>query len=163
MCLSEHTKRQNFIHRDVLQILHCAGVAACGAAEDAGGGGAVGGVAGEMHGGAQAAAEGGERDGRDELMCGSCSAKACGKEASCPLHSDQYVEFKCRFCCSIATFFCFGHTHFCEKCHLKVSVASCADCFTLREHGGGGAFGLAAIPEVRNSSRRTNFSVRFRR
>jgi len=127
-----------------LQILHCAGVAACGAAEDAGGGGAAGGDAGEMHGGAQAAVEGGERDGRDELMCGSCSAKACGMEASCPRHSDQYVEFKCRFCCSIATFFCFGHTHFCEKCHLKVSVAPCADCFTLRERGGGGASGLAA-------------------
>ena len=58
-------------------------------------------------------------------MCGACSAKACGMAAAtCARHGEQYIEFKCRFCCSIATFFCFGHTHFCEKCHHKVSPRS---------------------------------------
>ena len=79
------------------------------------------GAVGQMHGGNLAAAGGEGCDGRDELMCGSCSAKASGmEEATCARHNDQYIEFKCRFCCSIATFFCFGHTHFCEKCHQKV-------------------------------------------
>ena len=59
-------------------------------------------------------------DAKSELMCGACSAKACGwTGASCKKHGDQYVEFKCRFCCSIASFFCFGNTHFCEVCHKK--------------------------------------------
>lgn len=25
----------------------------------------------------------------------------------------------CRFCCNVATFFCFGHTHFCDECHSR--------------------------------------------
>ncbi|XP_024530918.1 uncharacterized protein LOC9631788 [Selaginella moellendorffii] len=50
-----------------------------------------------------------------ELVCGGCSAGADGK---CKLgHGNQFVEFKCRFCCSIATFFCFGTIHFCDSCH----------------------------------------------
>ncbi len=26
-------------------------------------------------------------------------------------------EYKCRYCCSVAVFFCFGTTHFCNACH----------------------------------------------
>jgi Holliday junction resolvasome RuvABC DNA-binding subunit len=37
--------------------------------------------------------------------------------ASCEVHGDQHVAFKCFFCCNIATFFCGGKTHFCEQCH----------------------------------------------
>ena len=62
-------------------------------------------------------------------MCGACSAKASGMAAAtCARHGEQYIEFKCRFCCSIATFFCFGHTHFCEKCHQKVNPLSLWSC-----------------------------------
>mmetsp|Transcript_24731 Transcript_24731/g.38840 ORF Transcript_24731/g.38840 Transcript_24731/m.38840 type:complete len:435 (+) Transcript_24731:337-1641(+) len=63
--------------------------------------------------------EGGNAN-QEELMCGGCSASASGiKAASCPKHQERYIEFKCRFCCKIATFFCFGTTHFCEDCHKK--------------------------------------------
>jgi E3 ubiquitin-protein ligase MYCBP2 len=27
------------------------------------------------------------------------------------------LEYKCRYCCSVAVFFCFGTTHFCNACH----------------------------------------------
>ena len=37
--------------------------------------------------------------------------------ATCEVHGDQHVAFKCFFCCNIATFFCGGKTHFCEQCH----------------------------------------------
>ena len=95
------------------------GVAACGAVEEASAGAAGG--AGDANG-AHANQPRRGMGGSDEvLMCGSCSAKASGMAAaSCARHGEQYIEFKCRFCCSIATFFCFGHTHFCEKCHKKV-------------------------------------------
>jgi hypothetical protein len=33
--------------------------------------------------------------------------------------NDQVIisEFKCRFCCALATFFCGGKAHFCTPCH----------------------------------------------
>ncbi|KAL0480957.1 hypothetical protein AKO1_013623 [Acrasis kona] len=53
-----------------------------------------------------------------ELMCGSCVSKKLQlKNGVCPTHGSEYVEFKCRFCCSVAVWFCFGTTHFCDKCH----------------------------------------------
>ena len=35
------------------------------------------------------------------------------------LLSQDFLEYKCRFCCSVAVWFCFGTTHFCDKCHQK--------------------------------------------
>lgn len=69
----------------------------------------------------EAAGGGGNADEKkDELMCGKCSGAMLGlKKIDCTKHGGQYVEFKCRYCCDVATFFCFGHTHFCEGCHKK--------------------------------------------
>jgi len=37
---------------------------------------------------------------------------------SCPnKHGEQFVLWKCRFCCNLSTFFCWGSTHFCQNCH----------------------------------------------
>uniref|UniRef100_A0A915PSJ6 RCR-type E3 ubiquitin transferase n=1 Tax=Setaria digitata TaxID=48799 RepID=A0A915PSJ6_9BILA len=51
----------------------------------------------------------------EELICGACSdvvgAQICGR------HGVDFLEFKCRFCCSVAVYFCFGTTHFCAACH----------------------------------------------
>ena len=35
----------------------------------------------------------------------------------CPKHGTDFLEYKCRYCCSVAVWFCFGTTHFCEPCH----------------------------------------------
>eukprot|EP00455_Lapot_gusevi_P055190 TRINITY_DN8963_c0_g1_i1.p1 TRINITY_DN8963_c0_g1~~TRINITY_DN8963_c0_g1_i1.p1 ORF type:complete len:201 (+),score=22.47 TRINITY_DN8963_c0_g1_i1:53-655(+) len=51
----------------------------------------------------------------DEIICTSCSDLA-GKNCGKPEHSD-FVMWKCRFCCNMATWFCWGSTHFCEFCH----------------------------------------------
>eukprot|EP00457_Paulinella_chromatophora_P005292 gb/GEZN01005308.1/.p1 GENE.gb/GEZN01005308.1/~~gb/GEZN01005308.1/.p1 ORF type:complete len:377 (-),score=62.74 gb/GEZN01005308.1/:691-1701(-) len=51
-----------------------------------------------------------------ELVCSACSPI---QAASCPEHGPDHVEFKCRFCCSVATWFCFGTTHFCTVCHYN--------------------------------------------
>uniref|UniRef100_A0A914D0R4 Uncharacterized protein n=1 Tax=Acrobeloides nanus TaxID=290746 RepID=A0A914D0R4_9BILA len=51
----------------------------------------------------------------EELVCGGCSdvtsAAVCGR------HGTEFLEYKCRFCCSVAVYFCFGSTHFCSVCH----------------------------------------------
>ena len=34
----------------------------------------------------------------------------------CPNHGTDYLEYKCRYCFSVAVFFCFGNTNFCNAC-----------------------------------------------
>lgn len=51
-----------------------------------------------------------------ELICGSCSG--VGVE-ECPKHGKDYIIFKCRFCCSPSTWYCWGTTHFCDGCHRR--------------------------------------------
>lgn len=50
-----------------------------------------------------------------ELICGACS-NTLG-QADCRVHGDAYMEWKCRFCCSLATYFCGGKARFCTPCH----------------------------------------------
>ena len=55
---------------------------------------------------------------KEDLVCGSCVSKRAGFGiVNCPKHGTDAIEFKCRFCCSVALWFCFGTTHFCEPCH----------------------------------------------
>jgi E3 ubiquitin-protein ligase MYCBP2 len=51
-----------------------------------------------------------------ELICGSCSG--VGVE-ECAKHGKDYIIFKCRFCCSPSTWYCWGTTHFCDDCHRR--------------------------------------------
>lgn len=54
----------------------------------------------------------------EELVCPSCAA--IGMEgADCKTHGKDFIEFKCKFCCSVAAWFCWGTTHFCDACHTK--------------------------------------------
>lgn len=60
-------------------------------------------------------AEMGEKFNPQELVCGGCSDVA--RAQMCPKHGTDFLEYKCRYCCSVAVFFCFGTTHFCDTCH----------------------------------------------
>ncbi|GFR50183.1 hypothetical protein Agub_g12352 [Astrephomene gubernaculifera] len=99
------------------------GQRACGAAaageaaqqqQAAAGGAAAGGAAGGGGGDAGAAAGGGGAADQ-QLVCGDCCAVAAG--TSCGQHGTSYIEWKCKYCCSLASWFCFGTTHFCDPCH----------------------------------------------
>ncbi|XP_059059876.1 E3 ubiquitin-protein ligase MYCBP2 [Achroia grisella] len=50
-----------------------------------------------------------------ELVCGACSDVTGAR--TCPKHGADFLEYKCRYCCSVAVFFCFGTSHFCNSCH----------------------------------------------
>jgi hypothetical protein len=55
---------------------------------------------------------------KKELICGACANKRLQlKNGVCEKHGSEYIVFKCRFCCSLAVWFCGGSVHFCEKCH----------------------------------------------
>jgi len=56
----------------------------------------------------------------EELVCGKCAVQVVGLgKSTCAKHGTDFIEFKCRFCCSLAQWFCWGTTHFCEPCHKK--------------------------------------------
>ena len=52
----------------------------------------------------------------------------CGKHANifgvagvteCKTHGKEFIEYKCKFCCKVASWFCWGTTHFCDDCHAR--------------------------------------------
>lgn len=66
---------------------------------------------------------------KEDLTCGSCVAKKAGVGiAECKAHGKDAIEFKCRYCCSVALWFCFGTTHFCEPCHQRAGNPKAVDC-----------------------------------
>jgi hypothetical protein len=40
-----------------------------------------------------------------ELLCSNCNPLL---QDQCPTHGKEYMQFKCRFCCSVSVWFCFG-------------------------------------------------------
>eukprot|EP01084_Bolivina_argentea_P260596 440128_1 len=46
-----------------------------------------------------------------------CSIKH--NDAFCSKHGDEYILWKCRFCCNIGIYFCWGNSHFCAGCHIN--------------------------------------------
>ena len=58
----------------------------------------------------------GEKFDPKELICPSC----CPVEGTnCKRHGSEFISFKCRYCCSMAVWFCWGNTHFCDPCHRR--------------------------------------------
>lgn len=57
----------------------------------------------------------------EDSVCGGCSLIQSQGVHNCQIHGKEFIEWKCRYCCSMASFFCFGTTHFCDKCHRNVS------------------------------------------
>eukprot|EP00043_Microstomoeca_roanoka_P019706 m.225465 g.225465 ORF g.225465 m.225465 type:complete len:4069 (-) comp17042_c0_seq1:290-12496(-) len=66
-------------------------------------------------GGEEACAVGSNEFDEKELVCPACSGGST--QQVCPKHGTDFLEYKCRYCCSVAVFFCFGTTHFCQPCH----------------------------------------------
>eukprot|EP00347_Sterkiella_histriomuscorum_P002581 403367593 len=71
---------------------------------------------------------------KEDLVCGSCTSKKMGLgKGECLKHGNDYIEFKCRYCCKVALWFCFGTTHFCESCHQRASNPVVTQCLGMGE------------------------------
>eukprot|EP00457_Paulinella_chromatophora_P001875 gb/GEZN01001877.1/.p1 GENE.gb/GEZN01001877.1/~~gb/GEZN01001877.1/.p1 ORF type:complete len:775 (-),score=116.06 gb/GEZN01001877.1/:289-2613(-) len=67
----------------------------------------------------EAGAPSDEKYNPEHLVCGSCCAGANVKSCAVEAHKKQYIEYKCKFCCNLASWFCWGNTHFCDHCHKR--------------------------------------------
>ncbi len=55
-----------------------------------------------------------------DLICGAhVNNSGVAGATECKTHGKEFIEYKCRFCCNIASWFCWGATHFCEDCHSR--------------------------------------------
>ena len=61
--------------------------------------------------------DGNQKFDEKELVCGGCHSKEFETKQSCAKHGREYLEYKCKFCCNLAVWYCWGHTHFCHQCH----------------------------------------------
>ena len=43
-------------------------------------------------------------------------------ENNCIKHGKEFIEYKCKFCCKYATWFCWGTTHFCDDCYKRQCI-----------------------------------------
>jgi len=53
---------------------------------------------------------------KEEMICGGCSSQG---QNTCAKHGTEAIEHKCKFCCTVASWYCWGTTHFCDDCHRK--------------------------------------------
>jgi len=55
-----------------------------------------------------------------QLCCGGCGAlDGVAGINNCKKHGKEFIEYKCKFCCNVSSWFCWGTTHFCEECHKR--------------------------------------------
>ena len=54
-----------------------------------------------------------------DLVCGKHIFSEVEGVKNCPKHGKEFIEYKCKFCCKIASWFCWGTTHFCDECHKR--------------------------------------------
>ena len=65
---------------------------------------------------------------KEQLLCRKCVAKKAQKAgfgaADCELHGNEFIDWKCMFCCTIALFVCAGGTgYYCTPCHNDAMAA----------------------------------------
>ena len=58
----------------------------------------------------------------EDYVCSLCQSfgEGAGK-THCEKHGDRGIMYKCRYCCEVAIWHCFGTTHFCEPCHSHLN------------------------------------------
>lgn len=55
-----------------------------------------------------------------DLICGAhANIAGVAGTSDCKTHGKDFIEYKCKFCCNISSWFCWGTTHFCEDCHAR--------------------------------------------
>ena len=53
-----------------------------------------------------------------DCVCGKDSnLSGVAGETNCKKHGKDFIEYKCKFCCKYASWFCWGTTHICDDCY----------------------------------------------
>eukprot|EP00658_Telonema_sp_P-2_P078417 TRINITY_DN7339_c0_g1_i1.p1 TRINITY_DN7339_c0_g1~~TRINITY_DN7339_c0_g1_i1.p1 ORF type:complete len:233 (+),score=65.79 TRINITY_DN7339_c0_g1_i1:197-895(+) len=75
-----------------------------------------------------------EAESKDDIKCVGCACPTMMK--TCPEHGTDYIQWKCRYCCSLSSYECFGYLHVCDTCHPCPPLNSLMDFSGPRDENG---------------------------
>jgi len=98
---------------------------------------------------------------REDLLCKKCQSKRSldWGVTDCEEHGNEFIDWKCMFCCSVALFFCAGGQYtFCTPCHNN-AMASDLETKTECEGGPDCPLGLKSHPKASRSAAESKFAL----
>ncbi|CAI2380028.1 unnamed protein product [Moneuplotes crassus] len=75
----------------------------------------------------------------EDYACEECRMEDFAGKANCDIHGDEFIEWKCRYCCNYSRYFCGGCTHYCDPCHSRCNATpkkcpGLPECQILMDH-----------------------------
>ena len=65
----------------------------------------------------------------EDLLCQNCLMREIGAgQTTCSKHGQEQIDWKCMYCCAVASFKCFGTHYMCTPCHSKYPNIPLKDC-----------------------------------
>jgi len=97
---------------------------------------------------------------KEDLLCKRCSIEELGLgRAMCEKHGNEFVDWKCMYCCSIALFICSGGTgNFCTPCHND-AMAGRLHAKTQCTGGEGCPLGIPIHPVASSDPKKSKFPL----
>ena len=96
---------------------------------------------------------------KEDLFCRKCMTEELGfGQDMCEQHGNEFVDWKCMFCCSIALFYCGGGSlKFCTPCHNDAMDDGNHRVQTDCTGGVGCALGIDRHPKADEDSKKSSF------
>ena len=63
---------------------------------------------------------------KEEMLCSRCMPIAVGGGVQhCDKHGEDYIDWKCKYCCNPAVWTCGSHYgHMCDSCHNRPGIVA---------------------------------------
>ena len=98
---------------------------------------------------------------KEDLLCKSCAWKALGLGSNmCEKHGNEFIDFKCMYCCSIGLFVCCkGRYYFCQPCHNDIMNGGKHKARTDCTGGPGCPLGIPCHPKADDDPKKSAFAI----
>ena len=99
---------------------------------------------------------------KEELLCKTCLTESLGfGEAMCKTHGNEFIDWKCMYCCSIAVFYCVsGRYTFCTPCHNDIMAGTLKDKILSKCLGGPGCpLNIPSHPEASDETAKSKYPL----
>ena len=98
---------------------------------------------------------------KEDLLCKTCTEKELGLgQTMCEKHGNEFIDYKCMYCCSIALFICCkGRYYFCTPCHNDIMNGGKHKAQSECTGGPQCALGIASHPAASDDPKASAFSL----
>ena len=97
----------------------------------------------------------------EDLLCKPCAWKALGLgQNMCVEHGNEFIDFKCMYCCSIGLFVCCkGRYYFCTPCHNDIMNGGKHKAKSKCTGGKDCPLGIPEHPQADDDPKRSAFAI----